>query len=225
MAVLTWDGIGDRKYETGVSKGVLFVQDVDNESTEKRSGYKKGVPWNGLTAVTESPSGAEASDLYADNIKYASMRSAETFGCTIEAYTYPDEFGVCDGTEEPVAGLYLGQQRRVPFAFSYRTEQGDDTSSEADRGYKIHIVYGATASPSDKGYSTVNDSPEAITLSWEVETTPVAVTGFKPTALITIDSTKLTADNMKAIEDKLYGTAETESTLLLPDELIDLIKG
>lgn len=208
MSKLVWDATGERAYETGTDHGVLYVQNTDGT-------YQDGVVWNGLTAVTESPDGAEPNDLYADNIKYASLRSAETFGGTIEAYTYPDEFGECDGTVAPVAGVYLGQQKRKPFGFVYRTLIGNDTASDGDDGYKLHIWYNCTASPSEKSYETVNDSPDAITFSWEVDTTPVPVTGtsFKPVATITVDSTKFTttADKTKleALEDLLFGTDGT----------------
>ena len=216
---IQWDATGERLYETGVSKGVLFVMGANNT-------YGTGVAWNGLTAVTESPSGAELNDLYADDIKYASLRSAETFGATIEAYTYPEEFGECDGSVEAENGVYIGQQSRKPFGFTYVTKIGNDTMNEADAGYKIHIIYNATASPSEKQYQTVNDSPEAITFSWEISTTPVAVTGHKPTAIITIDSTKVDAAKLTAFENTLYGTnAEggnegTAPTLPTPDDVI-----
>lgn len=208
MSKLVWDATGERAYETGTDHGVLYVQNADGT-------YQDGVVWNGLTAVTESPDGAEPNDLYADNIKYASLRSAETFGGTIEAYTYPDEFGECDGTSAPVPGVYLGQQKRKPFGFVYRTLIGNDTASDSDDGYKLHIWYNCTASPSEKSYETVNDSPDAITFSWEIDTTPVPVTGtnFKPVATITVDSTKFTetADKAKlqALEDLLFGTDGT----------------
>lgn len=221
MAKLVWDKTGERYYETGVKNGVLYV--VDGAGS-----YGEGVAWNGLTKVTESPSGAEASPLYADNIKYLNLMSAEEFGCTIEAYTYPDEFAACDGSAEISTGVAIGQQTRKTFGFCYRTECGNDTLG-TDYGYKIHIVYGATASPSSKDYQTINDNPEAITLSWEVKTTPVEVTTSiddkkpKPTATLIIDSTKIEADKLKKIEDKLYGTQEEEPTLLTPDEVVALI--
>lgn len=211
---IVWDATGEKRYETGTDRGVLYP--MENAGT-----YSTGVPWNGLTAVTESPDGAEATDLWADNIKYASFRSAEEFGGTIEAYTYPDEFGICDGTASPVEGVSLNLQGRKPFGFSYRTVYGSDTNPD---GYKIHIVYGATASPSEKAYETVNDSPDAITFSWEFDTTPVNVTGHKPTSLITIDSTTVSAAALQAIEDILYGTAEEEPRLPLPDEVISTIR-
>lgn len=216
MAVLTWDGVGDRFYETGVDRGVLYIP--------TNGVYDTGYAWNGLTAVTESPSGAEATALYADNIKYLNLVSAEEFGATIEAYTYPDEFMQCDGTAQPSAGVSVGQQARKTFGFSYRTKKGNDVDGQ-DFGYKLHLVYGALAAPSEKAYATVNDSPEAITFSWEVTTTPVPVTGLKPTALLTIDSTKVNADNLSALEDILYGTDGTSARLPLPDEVIAIFAG
>ena len=217
MAKLVWDKTGEHFFETGVSKGVLYTQKPDGT-------YNKGVVWNGLTAVTESPDGAEPNDLWADNIKYATLRSAETFGGTIEAYTYPDEFAQCDGSYVPVSGVYVGQQARKAFGFCYRTEVGSDTMSfDSDEGYKLHIIYNATASPSEKSYETVNDSPDAITLSWEITTTPVAVTGQKPTSTITIDSTKLDTEGKAALaklEAKLYGDTEGDATLPTPDEVL-----
>ncbi len=215
MAKLVWDKVGERFYETGTSKGVLYPQD-------STGAYPKGVVWNGLTAVTESPSGAEATDLYADDIKYASLRSAETFGGTIEAYTYPDEFAACDGSAEVAKGVTIGQQSRNSFGLSYVTQIGNDTSTSEDDGYKLHIVYGATASPSEKAYTTINDSPEAITFSWELSTTPVNVPGHKPTATIVINSLKADAAKLKALEDILYGTEEGEPRLPLPEEIITL---
>ena len=215
MSRITWDNTGERFYETGVKQGVLYVQDG--------GAYPKGVAWNGLTAVTESPSGAEATALYADDIKYLNLYSAEEFGATIEAYTYPDEFKECDGSSEIATGVVIGQQTRKAFGLCYRTTLGNDTAG-ADYGYKLHIIYNAMASPSEKGYATINDSPEAITFSWEVTTTPVNVKGFKPTASITIDSTKANAEKLKALEDILYGKAETEARLPLPDEIMTLMK-
>jgi hypothetical protein len=215
MAALTWDETGKRLYETGVRKGVLYVQ--DNNGT-----YPKGVAWNGLTAVTESPSGAESNPLYADDIKYLDLRSAEEFGATIEAYTYPDEFAECDGTAELAEGVMIGQQARKSFGLSYRTVLGNDIINDA-YGYKLHLIYGATASPSEKGYQTVNDSPEAISFSWELTTTPVNVTGMKPTAIITIDSTKADPTKLAALEAILYGSGETEARLPLPDEVKTLM--
>ena len=215
MSKLTWDAIGERFYETGVKNGVLYVFDT------KEKKYGTGVAWNGLTAVTESPSGAEASPLYADDIKYLNLRSVEEFGATIEAYTYPDEFKACNGEAELAAGVVLGQQKRSMFGFCYRTTLGNDTE-EGDYGYKLHIIYGCTAAPSEKAYATINDSPEAITFSWEITTTPVEVTGHKPTACITIDSTKVDATALAALEAKLYGSdgeGATEPTLPTPDEI------
>lgn len=215
MAKLVWDKTGERYYETGVSKGVLYPQVA--------GAYPKGVAWNGLTAVTESPSGAEATALYADDIKYLNLMSNEEFGATIEAYTYPEEFAACDGSAALVEGVYLGQQKRQAFGLCYRTVLGNDTESN-DYGYKLHIIYGALAAPSEKAYATINDSPEAITFSWEVTTTPVAVEGFKPTACITIDSTKVDETKLAALEAKLYGSESEEATLPLPDEIANMMK-
>ena len=214
MAKLVWDKTGERYYETGVKKGVLYP------ITEKTGTYEKGVVWNGLTAVTESPSGAESSPLYADDIKYVNLISNEEFGATIEAYTYPDEFGECDGSSELASGVIVGQQKRKPFGLSYQTVFGNDTEKN-EHGYKLHIIYGCLASPSEKAYSTINDSPEAITMSWEVTTTPVEVTtaGIKPTATITIDSTKADKAKLAALEKILYGDENTEARLPLPDEI------
>ena len=214
MATLTWDVQGERYYETGVSKGVLYPF--------KEGKYSKGVAWNGLTAVNESPSGAEPTPLYADNIKYLNLLSNEEFAATVEAYTYPDEFAECDGSAELAAGVSVGQQKRVPFGLSYVTKLGNDTDGQ-DHGYKIHLIYGALAKPTQKNYATINDSPEAITFSWELSTTPVAVPNMKPTACITIDSTKVTPENLKKIEDKLYGKDSEEATLPTPAELAALI--
>lgn len=213
MSKLVWDKAGERLYETGVNKGVLYPQEG--------GAYPKGVAWNGLTAVTESPSGAEATPLYADNIKYLNLMSAEEFGATIEAYTYPDEFAVCNGEASLVEGVTIGQQARKAFGMSYVTKVGNDLDSEA--GYKIHIIYGALAAPSEKAYATVNDSPEAITFSWEVTTTPVDVTGHKPTATVVIDSTKVEAEKLAALEAVLYGSESEEARLPLPDEIITLV--
>lgn len=214
MSKLVWDQVGERLYETGTKKGVLYPFESN--------AYAKGVAWNGLTAVTESPSGAEATAIYADDIKYLNLRSAEEFGATIEAYTYPDEFAECDGSAYIATGIKIGQQKRKMFGFSYTTTIGNDTEGD-DHGYKIHLVYGATASPSEKSYQTINDSPEAITFSWEVATTPVEVKGFKPTATLEIDSTKVAADKLKALEDILYGTENAEPHLPLPDEVVTLV--
>ena len=217
MAKLVWDESGKRLYETGVEKGVLYVQGENGE-------YQKGVAWNGLTAVTESPSGAEPTALYADDIKYLELFSAEEFGATIEAYTYPEEFEACDGSASLGTGVTIGQQDRKAFGICYRTVVGNDVKGN-EHGYKLHLVYGAKAKPSEKAYATVNDSPEAVTFSWEVTTTPVNVAGFKPTASVTIDSTKIEAGKLKAIEDKLYETQDQEPTLLMPDEIKQIVAG
>lgn len=216
MSKLVWDATGERYYETGVKNGVLYVQEGGV--------YPKGVVWNGLTAVTESPSGAEATPLYADDIKYLNLMSAEEFGATIEAYTYPDEFGVCDGSAALVEGVYIGQQDRKTFGLSYRTTLGNDVQNN-NYGYKLHLIYGALAAPSEKAYATINDSPEAITFSWEVSTTPVNVTGHKPTASITIDSTKVDKQKLTALEAILYGTESEEARLPLPDEIMQIMTG
>lgn len=218
MSKLEWDTTGSRYYETGVKNGVLYVMDTNGT-------YMDGVAWNGLTAVTESPSGAEVTDLYADDIKYASLRSAETFGATIEAYTYPNEFGVCDGTKEASTGVFIGQQSRRAFGFCYRTTVGNDTSGEEDAGYKLHIIYNCTASPSEKAYQTVNDSPDAITFSWEISSTPVAVTGSKPTSTITIDSRTADSTKLATLEGVLYGTQNADPTLPTPDQVIGIFAG
>lgn len=218
MSILVWDQTGDRLYETGVKQGALYLQGSGAASGT----YPSGVAWNGLTAVTESPSGAEATPIYADDIKYLNLVSAEEFGATIEAYTYPDEFGQCDGSAELATGVMIGQQSRKVFGLSYKTTLGNDADGN-DYGYKLHLIYGALAAPSEKGYTTINDSPEAITLSWEVSTTPVNVTGHKPTASITIDSTKANATKLAALEAILYGAAETEARLPLPDEIATLM--
>lgn len=215
---LKWDDTGARLYETGVRQGVLYVQ-------AQNGTYPEGVAWNGLTGVTESPSGAEANAQYADDIKYLNLYSKEEFGATVEAFTYPEEFAECDGSAEPATGLYIGQQNRKSFGFSYRTVLGNDVAGE-EYGYKLHLIYGCKASPSEKSYSTINDSPEAITFSWEVTTTPVNVKGHKPTATLTIDSTMVDADKLAALEAILYGTDGEGSTqgttakLPLPDEVI-----
>lgn len=212
MSKIVWDAVGERLYETGVKNGVLYVFD----GKEKK--YGAGVPWNGLTAVTESPSGAEASPLYADDIKYVNLRSVEEYGATIEAYMYPDEFKACNGEAELADGVSIGQQKRSMFGFSFKTTLGNDTE-ENDHGYKLHIIYGATAAPSEKAYATINDSPEAITFSWEITTTPVEVTGHRPTACVTIDSTKVDAAKLAALEAKLYGSESEDPALPMPDEI------
>lgn len=217
MSKIVWDETGSRFYETGVKFGVLYPQDAQGK-------YPKGVAWNGLTAVNESPSGADATDLYADDDVYATLRAKEKFGATIEAYTYPDEFAVCDGSAEIAAGITIGQQARKAFGLCYRTSVGNDIEGQ-DHGYKIHLIYGATASPSSKNYSTVNESPEAITFSWEVTTTPVNVTGHKPTATLTIDSRKVAPESLTKIEQLLYGTDQKEAQLPTPDEILALIAG
>ena len=209
MAKLTWDDTGKRLYETGVKQGVLYLLGEDGT-------YKNAVAWNGLTAVTESPSGAEATALYADDIKYLSLMSAEEFGATIEAYTYPEEFAQCDGSASLATGVYIGQQARKTFGMCYKTTLGNDVEGN-DYGYKLHIIYGAKASPSEKAYATINDSPEAITFSWEITTTPVNVAGFKPTASIVIDSTKADPTCLAALEAKLYGDDSGAAELPLPD--------
>ena len=214
MAKLEWDKSGERLFETGVSKGVLYVQEG--------AAYPKGVAWNGLTAVTESPSGAEATPLYADDIKYLNLTSAEEFGGTIEAYMYPDEFKSCNGETDLVSGVSIGQQERKPFGFCYRTTIGSDTDGNA-HGYKLHLIYGALASVSEKAYATINDSPEAITFSWEFSTTPVNVTGHKPTSLLTIDSTKVESAKLAALENVLYGSENAEARLPLPDEVVTML--
>ena len=211
MAKLVWDEVGSRFFETGVKNGVLFVQNDEG-------GYNKGVVWNGLTAVTESPSGAEETPLYADDIKYVVFYSNEEFGATVEAYTYPEEFEQCDGSASLGKGISVGQQARRSFALVYKTAVGNDIQGQ-DFGYKIHIIYGCKAAPSEKAFATVNDSPEAVTFSWEISTVPVNVEGLKPTATVVIDSTKCDPDHLEAIEAKLFGTEDEESTLLLPDEI------
>lgn len=216
MAILEWDKTGEREYETGVSKGVLFPQETGGT-------YGEGVAWSGLTGVTESPSGAEPTALYADNIKYLNILSNEEYAATIEAYMYPDEWAECNGEVEVAPGVTIGQQKRKGFGFTWQTIKGNDTDYE-EHGYKIHILYNGLAQPSEKGYETVNDSPDAITFSWEVSTTPIKVTGGKPTASITIDSTKVKAETLKKLEDKLYGTASTAPELPLPDEIIEMLK-
>ena len=217
MAVITWDETGKRFYETGVDHGVLYPISEDGK-------YTPGVAWNGLTALTETPEGAEIEDLYADNIKYLSLLSTETFGGTIEAYTYPDEFMECDGSKELAAGVVAYQQTRKTFGLCYRTVLGNDVDGN-DKGYKLHLVYGCKASVSERAYSTINDSPEAITFSWEFKSTPVTVSkeGFKPTSCIIIDSTKVAKEKMTLLENKLYGDVSTEAELPLPDEVLSII--
>ena len=216
MARLVWDQTGQKTYETGVKQGVLYPQG-------EGGAYPKGYAWNGLTGVTESPSGAESNPLYADDIKYLNLISAEEFGATIEAYTYPDEFAECDGSAEIAPGVTIGQQARKTFGMAYKTTFGNDVDGN-EHGYKLHLIYGALATPSEKAYATINDSPEAITFSWEVTTTPVAVEGFKPTASLTIDSTKVDKDKLTALEDILYGKESVEARLPLPNEVATLMK-
>lgn len=217
---LVWDKSGEHYYETGVDHGVLYPLSAE--------GYNKGVVWNGLTAITESPSGAESNPQYADNIKYLDLISAEEFGATIEAYTYPEEFELCDGTASPVPGVTIGQQARQKFGLCYRTKIGNDTVGQ-DYGYKYHLIYGASATPSDRNYQTINESPEAISFSWEISTTPVEVEGYKPTASMTIDSTKVDPAKLKALEDILFGTdggdmgEGTEARLPMPAEVFTIL--
>jgi hypothetical protein len=217
MTALTWDEVGKRLYETGVDHGVLYLPD-------ETGNYEDGVAWNGLTTVTESPSGAESNPQYADNIKYLNLVSAEEFGATIEAFTYPEEFGQCDGTVAPSPGIALGQQGRKQFGLSYRTRVGNDLDG-TEHGYKLHLIYGALAAPSEKAYATINDSPEAIAFSWEVTTTPVQVTDHKPTALLTIDSTQVDGAILDDLLAILYGDAGVDARLPLPDEIIGLFSG
>lgn len=216
MAELQWDQVGERLYETGVDRGVLY--------TPSNGVYDSGVAWNGLVSVSEAPSGAEATAQYADNIKYLNLVSAEEFGATIEAFTYPEAWGQHDGSVSPSAGISVGQQSRKSFGLAYRTRLGNDVDG-TDFGYKLHLVYGALAAPSEKAFTTINDSPEAITFSWEITTTPVPVDGFKPTAILTIDSTKVTPANLTALEAALYGTTGTSPRLPLPNEIIAMFAG
>ena len=216
MAKLVFDNVGDRLFETGVKNGVLFVMGDNGQ-------YEKGVVWNGLTAVTEKPTGADPTNLYADDIKYVVLYGEEEFEATIEAYTYPAEFEACDGSAALAEGVSIGQQARKQFAFCYKTALGNDLKGQ-NFGYKIHIIYGCTAKPSEKAYSTINDSPEAVTFSWDVTTVPVPVNGMKPTASVVIDSTRVEAGKLKSLEDKLYGTETLESTLVLPNEIKTLLQ-
>ena len=215
MSKIVWDAIGDHIFETGVRNGVLYLKGAEGT-------YDTGVAWNGLTSVSESPEGAEPTDLYADDIKYLSLMSAENFKATIEAYTYPVEFEECDGSATIAKGVVIGQQSRKPFGLCYRTSIGNDTDGN-EHGYKLHIVYGCQASPSEKQYSTINDSPDAVTFSWEVSTTPVNVNGKKPTATLTIDSTKADKSKLTALEAILYGSEQDEPRLPLPDEIVTLM--
>ena len=215
MTALVWDQVGSRDYETGVDHGVLYPMDANGA-------YPLGVAWNGLASVTESPSGAEPSPVYADNIKYLNLISAEEFNATIEAYTYPDEFAECDGSKEAVDGVLIGQQPRKAFGLCYRSLIGNDVDGQ-EHGYKLHLIYGAMAAPSEKGYQSINDTPEAITVSWEISTTPVAVTGHKPTASIVIDSTKADPTALAALEAILFGAEAVEPSLPLPDVVISTL--
>lgn len=217
MTQLVWDQTGERFYETGVDHGVLYIPDAGGA-------YTDGVAWNGLTSVSETPSGAEPNAQYADNIKYLNLYSAEEFGATLEAFTYPDEFAQFDGLWVPSPGVTVGQQSRKIFGLSYRTKVGNDINGD-DHGYKLHLIYGCTASPSEKAYNTINDSPEAITFSWEISTVPVGVTGAKPTSIITVDSSKVSASALAALESQLYGTAGAEPMLPLPDAVLALFTG
>lgn len=219
---IVWDAPGSRYFENGVSKGVLYPMTETGD-------YSVGVAWNGLTTVTESPSGAEANDIYADNIKYATLRSAETFGGTIEAYTYPDEFSVCDGSVSPAKGVNFGQQKRRGFGLSYVTNVGNDTATESDDGYKLHLIYGATAAPSERSYTTTNDSPDAMSMSWEISTVPVSITNddLRPVSTITIDTTKLDEKGktaLQSLETMLYGSATKDPKLPLPGDVYALFK-
>lgn len=216
MARLIWDEVGQRFFETGVKNGVLYVQDNDGS-------YKNGVVWNGLTAVTESPSGAEETPLYADDVKYLTLRSAEQFGATIEAYTYPEEFEQCDGSAQIANGVTIGQQARRAFGLCYRTAVGNDIQGQ-EFSYKLHLLYGCTVAPSEKSYSTINDNPEAITFSWELSTVPVPVDGFKPTASLVIDASKVDEGKMQLLEDALFGDESNEAKLLLPNEIMEMLK-
>lgn len=216
MARLIWDEVGQRFFETGVKNGVLYVQDNDGS-------YKNGVVWNGLTAVTESPSGAEETPLYADDVKYLTLRSAEEFGATVEAYTYPEEFEQCDGSASIANGVTIGQQARRAFGLCYRTSVGNDIQGQ-NYSYKLHLIYGCTVAPSEKSYSTINDNPEAITFSWELSTVPVPVDGFSPTASLVIDASKVDEGKMQQLEDALFGDESNEAKLLLPNEIMEMLK-
>lgn len=217
MAKLIWDKVGERFYETGVSNCALYVYDDEGQD------FGAGVAWNGITSITETPSGAEANAIYADNIKYLSLLSAEEFGASIEAYTYPEEFEACDGSAAIAPGVMIGQQARKKFCLAYKTIKGNDVQNDA-YGYKLHIIYNCNAAPSERAYATINDSPEAIAFSWEISTTPVAVTGHKPTSILTIDSAKVEAEKLKSVEDALFGGESTEAKILMPDEVLALLK-
>ena len=214
MSKIVFDNTGEKIYETGVDHCVLYVRDGN--------AYQTGVAWNGITAINESPSGAEATPIYADNIKYLNIVSGEDFGATIEAYTYPDEFTECDGSAEIIAGVKIGQQTRKPFALCYRTLIGNDVAGTG-HGYKLHFIYNAQAAVSAKNYKTINESPEAMSFSWEISTTPEVVEGFKPTATVTVDSTKVDAAKLKALEDKIYGTESSEPTMPTISEIVSLL--
>lgn len=215
MSRIVWDQVGQRTYETGVDHGVLFP-------TDNQGQYGVGVPWNGLSAVNNSPEGADANDIYADNIKYLSLIGAENLKLSIEAYTYPKEFAACDGTANPAAGMSIGQQGRKVFGFVYRTNVGNDMAGQ-EAGYKLHIVYGCKASPSQKNYQTVGENPEALSFSWDISTTPVPVTGYRPTAEVCIDSTEVDADKLAEVEAQLFGSENEDPTLLMPDEIIAIL--
>lgn len=217
MAALVWDKVGEHKFEIGVDHGVIYPINQEDGT------YETGVAWNGLTAVTESPEGAEPNEQYADNIKYLTLRSTETFGATIEAFTYPEEFALCDGSANLADGVRIGQQPRIPFGFVYRTKVGNDVQG-MDAGYLLHIIYGCTVSPSERAYQTVNDSPEAMTFSWELDSNPVQVDNHKPTSTVTIDSTLVDPAKLKKVEDALFGTVESDPKILMPDEIVDLIE-
>lgn len=217
MSKIVWDNTGERRYETGVDHGVLYLQD-------DQGAYPAGVAWNGLISVSENADGGDPNDLWADNIKYATLRGSENKNLSIEAYNYPPEFEECDGTKEAATGVYVAQQPRKTFGMSYRTAIGTDTSPAGDTKYKLHLVYNASCSPSERSYETMNESPDAITFSWDVTTTPVAVTGFKPTALITIDSTKVDSTKLTTLEDELYGTEQKAARLPSPNEVLTLLK-
>lgn len=216
MAKLIWDKVGERFYETGVSNCALYVYD------DVAKGFGAGVAWNGITNITETPSGAEANPIYADNIKYLSLLSAEEFGASIEAYTYPEEFEECDGSAAIAPGVMVGQQARKKFCIAYKTIKGNDIQNDA-YGYKLHLIYNCNAAPSERAYSTINDSPEAIAFSWEISTTPVAVTGHKPTSILTIDSAKVDAVKLASVEEALFGGDSTEAKILMPDEVLAML--
>lgn len=216
MSKLVWDQTGQREFESGVSSVVLFPMGANNT-------YDSGVAWNGITAISENPGGADVTDLYADDIKYASLRAAETFGCTIEAYTYPDEWNECDGSVEAATGVFLGQQPRKAFGLAYKTKIGDDAHPGMDKGYKLHLIYNCTASPSSRGYTTINENPDAISFSWEANSTPVACTGHKAVSTIVIDSTKADGTKLTSLTDLLFGTDNADATLPGPDAVLSML--